>query len=1375
MSLALLLMAVTGAWADEANIGSIAYNSTLEAYEIKNANNLNDLAVYVNGTGTYSTGGDETTAHDCTGLTFRLTNDITYSHKSLADGESNFTAIGNNSHSFNGHFNGDGHSISGIRISQGGSDYQGLFGGTGRGAVVERFTLDDADITGKAYTGGIVGFNRGTLTQVVVTGTVTIRATQSYANFHGGIVGQNHGNTASDRATLSLCTSSATLTIDGDAANCSAYGGLAGLNVGLMTDNLADGATIPAAGSTYGALTGSTSTPGLTERNYYTRCTVGSEANASNLPAVAYIDENRQQQTAYPIPLRGCETYRMKAGWYVVNRDISYDQGISFYGDTHLILSDGATMTVTSNSYYCVTAMNYGSGDLTIYGQDEGTGALNATSSGSGGINAYAFTLNGGNLNIDVKTDALFTTNDITINGGSIRANGGKSGYYGLHSSIGNITLGAATITASGYCATGNSFGDDNGIIGVKQGVILTDGEGHYFEGQLSFKDSYNALDGLTLRPLEWAGSGTEDEPYLISNTAEFDLLLSRRVGEGNTYSGKFFQLTADINVETMVGTSDHPFSAHFDGNHKTLTVNYNTSEDYTAPFRYVNGATIMNLTVAGSVTTSAKFAAGIIGQAKGENTISGSHVCATITSTVDGDGTHGGFLANMQGGNTTISDSWFSGSLLGAMTNNCGGFVGWTENGYGEELTLRNCLFSPASVTVGTEGSKTLARYSSNYYFNNNLNYYLTTLGDEQGYRAYISDPSLTDYAQKTLADGNPYYVYAPVFWHADGNRDSEWGADYENVTEFTISDAADMAQFTYLVNGGKDFSGKTITLAADIDMGAYYWLAICADYDWRKRVYFRGTFDGAGHTLSNLRCIPEPGNDDQTSGLFGGTENATIKNLTLTNLTVANGNKCDVGGIVVYAGKTTIENCHVVSGTITNTTGNSGYAGPIVGNSDHAKIKGCTVGADVTVSGWEKVGGIVGHGLPASIHGCVSAATVVNSGQYSGGIVGDALTGDGAENYFDDYTDVKDCLYLGHSVSGSSHVGAITGYQQWAWHHTPTRNCYFSDAKFADKDAYAQFGGATPMLHVYDTKPDHIGQQTEVYASGITAYEGGLLYEGKYYTGILLSDDGDNSAAIAAGQGEENATVTIDGRTFFKDYSWNTLCLPFNMTEDEVYNQLYPYDYKLMELDTDGDHDGKKTGFDPDDGTLYLYFKSTSSIEAGKPYLVRWEKDYYGKDINVYFPSFYGVTITSITPATVTAANSGLRPVQFIGTYGSTPLAQNDMSNLYLGADNKLYYPNADGFSIGAFRAYFHIETEKLMAPNRIVMNILDEQSGDNGTNAMESISTPSSNGAETWYTLDGRRLNGKPTARGIYVRSTSGRLQGKNGGRKVLISDK
>ena len=63
----LLLTAVAGgngAWAqNHPNIGSISYNSTLGAYAITNVNNLKDLSVYVNGVGTYTTGGTETTPH----------------------------------------------------------------------------------------------------------------------------------------------------------------------------------------------------------------------------------------------------------------------------------------------------------------------------------------------------------------------------------------------------------------------------------------------------------------------------------------------------------------------------------------------------------------------------------------------------------------------------------------------------------------------------------------------------------------------------------------------------------------------------------------------------------------------------------------------------------------------------------------------------------------------------------------------------------------------------------------------------------------------------------------------------------------------------------------------------------------------------------------------------------------------------------------------------------------------------------------------------------------------------------------------------------------------------------------------------------------
>ena len=38
--------------------------------------------------------------------------------------------------------------------------------------------------------------------------------------------------------------------------------------------------------------------------------------------------------------------------------------------------------------------------------------------------------------------------------------------------------------------------------------------------------------------------------------------------------------------------------------------------------------------------------------------------------------------------------------------------------------------------------------------------------------------------------------------------------------------------------------------------------------------------------------------------------------------------------------------------------------------------------------------------------------------------------------------------------------------------------------------------------------------------------------------------------------------------------------------------------------------------------------------------------------------------------------------------------------------------------------------------------------------------------------YYQLDGRRIQGKPVRKGVYIRSTSGRLQGKNNHQKMFI---
>ena len=99
-----------------------------------------------------------------------------------------------------------------------------------------------------------------------------------------------------------------------------------------------------------------------------------------------------------------------------------------------------------------------------------------------------------------------------------------------------------------------------------------------------------------------------------------------------------------------------------------------------------------------------------------------------------------------------------------------------------------------------------------------------------------------------------------------------------------------------------------------------------------------------------------------------------------------------------------------------------------------------------------------------------------------------------------------------------------------------------------------------------------------------------------------------------------------------------------------------------------------------------------------------------------------------------------------------------------LYLGADNTLYYPNA-AMTIGAFRAHFTLNGLTASDPNAGVRAfVLNFGEGSGESTGIISVDGAEGtvNGSDMWYTLDGRKLQGKPTQRGIYI----------NNGKKVVI---
>ena len=200
----MMLGATMMAWAQEhPNIGAITWNAN-GYYEIGSEVALEDLAVYVNGSGTYSAGCDETTPHNCADLTFKLTTDITLtgSHTPIGTATMDLSYYSANPATqgipFSGHFNGCSHTITGLTINQPTTDFLGLFGLVTGGATIENLTLDNLNITGADAIGGIVGCTQGLASEAKVTiqncrvnGTISalLYDTSVTAHWHGGIVG----------------------------------------------------------------------------------------------------------------------------------------------------------------------------------------------------------------------------------------------------------------------------------------------------------------------------------------------------------------------------------------------------------------------------------------------------------------------------------------------------------------------------------------------------------------------------------------------------------------------------------------------------------------------------------------------------------------------------------------------------------------------------------------------------------------------------------------------------------------------------------------------------------------------------------------------------------------------------------------------------------------------------------------------------------------------------------------------------------------------------------------------------------------------------------------------------------------------------------
>lgn len=172
-------------------------------------------------------------------------------------------------------------------------------------------------------------------------------------------------------------------------------------------------------------------------------------------------------------------------------------------------------------------------------------------------------------------------------------------------------------------------------------------------------------------------------------------------------------------------------------------------------------------------------------------------------------------------------------------------------------------------------------------------------------------------------------------------------------------------------------------------------------------------------------------------------------------------------------------------------------------------------------------------------------------------------------------------------------------------------------------------------------------------------------------------------------------------------------------------------------------------------DDGKLRLVFENATSIEAGKPYWVKVAAELEN-------PTFEDVTVSStVTPTITTYAD-------LVPTFGMTlatgPVGNesDEQSVLFLGASNTLYYPsvvndatNANSY-IKGFRAYFQLKGGA--NARSIYMDFGDGET--TGIQTLDNLTiSPFGNSTispidNSVYDLQGRRIDGKPKSKGVYL---------------------
>ena len=864
---------------------------------------------------------------------------------------------------------------------------------------------------------------------------------------------------------------------------------------------------------------------------------------------------------------------------------------------------------------------------------------------------------------------------------------------------------------------------------------------------------------------------GAPANPYIISDKEQLDQLATS-VNGGNDYAGKYFQLGADIAYDgntnfTPIGTNDHPFKGTFRGNGHTITgTNVNSPNlRFAGLFGVISDATLDGIVVSVDSIRADSCCAVLVGEVRGTSVITNCTASGiVIANQKNVGGLVGSCVGDSDSDTVTIRNSIATVEVIAGEYT--GGFIGYINGSAG----IYNCRadgYASGAGSVGGfvgcikgTGNVRVSKCAARVDVRSSANNYGGFIG--WGYDPYttISDcwcsgavwgrggniGGFVGYSQRGVFPNSSFYPYGPGPRYLSGcqvnmfnkvltasqlvnrSRDKNgtpWSAVKKHTYGLTpISTAAELRAVA------NDLAGCYV-LISDIDLNGEIFEPI-----GNGLAPFTGEFYGQGHLISGVAVNPplltnkngDPLN--QYVGLFGNIAGGRVNGVRAIGCVTCN-----------------YDAPHTAVG---------GFAGIIQSKS---MVDECSFDGEVSAR-CSNAGGFVGRtdDSPIILRCCVPYA-LVNSHSPStrpsnaGGFVGNLGYG-----YIMDVYAITEVTTVGRTDVGEGNVGGFAGYvgpaarivHAWCESSVQSQELTYVGA-FVGRvidDGYGigiinnTYSHCNLIADSYYNK-DRGGE--EMKAAGTSA---------KDVSTDVVGDPSLGNSITGLTSDEMKQQSNFLGFDF--DVTWVMSeyvvgpAFPWHIVDDHDVKMndsgimTYASDKNLDFSHIDGLTAYIVSAFDGTAGTLTL--TPVGAVPAGTGLLLKGTAGRY-----------FGLPVVAGASAPVQNYLVGV-----LDDATEVPVATSTHTNFILanGSSGINWYTLENDGAIGANKAYLSLPTGELNltsgAPSFTWVY------GDGSTTTIENGEWRIENSTDAWYALDGRRLSGKPTQRGIYI----------NNGKKIVI---